>query len=91
MRLIPLAIVAVAAPLCCAAIPLIAAGALSGVSSGFLDGPGLWLLVLPFAAAGLYVWRRKSARPEVSPAEPRARTGGRRPRSRPRPSEQESL
>ena len=70
MRLIPLAIVVIAVPLCCAALPLIAAGALSGVGAWFLDGPGLWLLVLPFAAAGLYIWRRMGARRDGPAVEP---------------------
>ena len=55
---------------CCVGLPLLAAGALSGLGAWLFDGGLTWLaLALVFGAGGVYLWRRsKSSGVDATPA-----------------------
>ena len=55
---------------CCVGIPLLAAGALSGLGAWLNDGRLIWLaLAFVLAVGGVYLWRRpKSSAIDTNPA-----------------------
>lgn len=62
MRIASLAILLLA-PVCCALLPLVGAGALAGIGAWLADGAWPWLISVPVAAGvGVFLWRRARIR-----------------------------